>query len=134
MLRNILSVIIGLFVGGVVNMGLIIIGPSIVPPPPGVDVTSADSISQSIHLYQAKHFVFPFLAHALGTLAGSFIAFFVAKSHNAMLSYSIGALFLAGGIFASLMIPAPSSFIVIDLVFAYLPMAWLATLLAKRFK
>ena len=134
MLRNILSIIIGLFIGGVVNMGLILIGPSIIPPPPGMDVTDADSIGASIHLFQTKHFVFPFLAHALGTFAGALVAFIVTKSHKDKLPYLIGLLFLAGGISASFMIPAPISFIVIDLVVAYLPMAWLAIRLGKTFQ
>jgi hypothetical protein len=68
--RNICAVILGLAVGGAVNMALIKVSPHVIPPPAGVDVTSTKSLSASIHLFEPKHFVFPFLAHALGTLAG----------------------------------------------------------------
>lgn len=43
-----------------------------------------------------------------------------------------GVLYLCGGIAASLMIPAPAWFIALDLLLAYLPMAWLAVWLGTR--
>jgi len=46
------------------------------------------------------------------------------------LAWVVGALGLAGGIAAARMIPAPTWFVVLDLVVAYLPMAWLGGLLA----
>ena len=44
----------------------------------------------------------------------------------------VGLMFLAGGIGAATMIPAPIWFIVLDLVVAYLPMAWLGGTLVQR--
>ncbi|MCB0316287.1 MAG: hypothetical protein KDH84_24055, partial [Calditrichaeota bacterium] len=41
-------------------------------------------------------------------------------------AWLIGVFTLLGGIAASSMIPAPKVFIAVDLIFAYLPMAWLA--------
>jgi hypothetical protein len=131
-LRNTLAVIIGLVVGGTVNMTLIVVSPHVIPPPSGVDVTDAQSISNSIHLFEPKHFVFPFLAHALGTLTGALLAFLVAASYRSVFAYAIGVLFLAGGIGAAFMIPAPAWFLILDLAAAYIPMAWLATQLGHR--
>lgn len=131
-LRNILAVIVGLIGGSVVNMALVIASPHVIPPPAGVDVTNADSLKASIHLFEAKHFLFPFLAHALGTLAGATFAYLVAASHRSVFAYGISGVFLAGGIAAAVMIPAPIWFIVLDLVVAYVPMAWLATRLGHR--
>src|SRR5215475_7069014 len=122
-LRNIFAVIIGLAVGGTVNMALIIVSPHVIAPPAGVDVSDPQSLSASMHLFEPKHFVFPFLAHALGTLAGALVAFLVAASHRPVFAYVIGAFFLLGGIAASLMIPAPAWFVILDLVGAYVPMA-----------
>jgi len=48
------------------------------------------------------------------------------------MAYAIGVLFLCGGIAASFMIAAPAWFIALDLVAAYLPMAWLAARLGAR--
>ena len=45
--------------------------------------------------------------------------------------YIVGAFYLLGGIAASSMIPAPLWFIALDLVVAYIPMAWLALKLGE---
>src|SRR5262249_119831 len=126
-LRNTLAVIIGFIVGGAVNMALIVVSPHMIPPPAGVDVTDSQSLSNSIHLFQPKHFVLPFLAHALGTLTGALLAFLVAAGYRSVFAYAIGVVFLAGGVTAAFMIPAPVWFIILDLAVAYIPMAWLAT-------
>jgi len=131
-LRNIMGLLGGLVLGGLVNMGLIIFGPSIIPPPPGVDVTNSESIAASIHLFDVKHFIVPFVAHALGTLIGAIAAFFIAASYRPQIAYLVGAVFLVGGIWASTLIPAPAWFIGVDLVLAYLPMAWIGAKLAGR--
>lgn len=74
----------------------------------------------------------PFLAHALGTFAGALIAYFLAASFKTQLSFGIGMLFLAGGIASCFMIPAPTWFMALDLVVAYLPMVWLASFIGAR--
>ena len=132
LLRNVLAVLAGIVIGGIVNMGLITLSPSIVPPPAGVDVTNPESLSASIHLFGPRHFVMPFLAHALGTLAGALAAYLIAVTHRARAAYVVGAFFLLGGVAASFMIPAPKWFIALDLVVAYLPMAWLAIQIGAR--
>ncbi len=125
MLRNVLGVIVGLIVGGIVNMGLIMIGPSIIPPPAGVDMTTAEGLQAGMLLLEPKHFVFPFLAHALGTLVAALVACLIAASHKMTIAMIIGVLFLCGGIAAAMTIPAPVWFIALDLIVAYIPMAWL---------
>ena len=131
-LRNVLAVLAGLVIGSIVNMALITLGPSLIPPPAGVDLTTPEGLNKGIHLLQPRHFVMPFLAHALGTLAGALAAYLIAGSYKARIAYAIGALFLLGGVAASFMIPAPAWFIALDLVAAYLPMAWLAIRIGSR--
>jgi hypothetical protein len=126
-LRNTAALIIGLLAGGMLNMALVMIGPKVFPPPAGVNMSDAQSLAAGAHLLEPRHFVFPFLAHALGTLAGALIAHVMATGPRSALSYAIGALFLAGGVAAAFMIPAPAWFLALDLLAAYLPMAWLAT-------
>ena len=92
-IRNVLAVIVGLVLGSSVNMGLIVLAPSLIPPPARVDVTNAQSIAASIHLFEPKHFVFPFLAHALGTLVGALAAFLIAGSRRPVFAYAIGVTF-----------------------------------------
>lgn len=99
LLRNTLAVVVGVAIGGGVNMAIVVLGPSVIPPPAGVDVSSTESIRASIHLFEVKHFVSPFLAHASGTLVGALAAFLIAASYRSVISFSIGVVFLAGGIF-----------------------------------
>lgn len=131
-LRGLLAIVLGFVAGSCVNMALIVMSPHVIPPPSGVDVSNAQSIGANIHLFEPKHFLFPFLAHALGTLVGAMVAYVVAFRHRAVFAYVIGILFLAGGIAASFMIPAPKWFIAVDLVLAYLPMAWLGVAIGRK--
>ena len=131
-LRNMLAVVAGLAVGGGVNMALVTASPLVIPPPAGVDVSDPQSLSESMPLFEPKHFVFPFLAHALGTFVGALVAYLVAASHRPVFAYVIGVCFLAGGIAVARMIPAPAWFVVLDLAAAYVPMAFLGTLLGRR--
>lgn len=133
-LRNILAVVVGLVVGSAANMALVMLGPAVFPPPPGVDMTTAEGLAKGMPHLEARHFAFPFLAHALGTLAGALTAFLVAGSRHAVLAFAVGVVFLAGGIAAAFIIPAPKWFIALDLVAAYIPMAWLATAIGRRLK
>ena len=132
-LRNVLAVIAGIVIGGLVNSALISLSPSLIPPPDGVNVNDVESLRQSMHLFEPRHFVMPFLAHALGTLAGALAAYLIAASHRMGIALGIGVVFLAGGIAASFMIPAPAWFIALDLIAAYIPMAWLGARLGGVF-
>ena len=132
LLRNVLAILAGIAIGGGVNMALITLSPSLIPPPAGVDVNNAESLSKAMHLFEPRHFVMPFLAHAVGTLAGALAAYLIAATYRAQMAYVIGAVFLCGGVAASFMIPAPRWFIALDLVAAYLPMAWIAIQLGTR--
>jgi hypothetical protein len=130
--RGILAVIVGAILGSVVNMGVITIGGAMIPPPAGVDVNSMESMSASMHLFEPKHYAAPFIAHLLGTLIGAFTAGLIAMSYKMQFALGIGAMFLAGGIFASFIIPAPAWFIALDLGAAYIPMGWLGGMLAMK--
>lgn len=131
-IRNVLAVIVGLIAGSAVNMGLVMVGAQIIPPPAGVDVTNVESIKASIHLFEFKHFIVPFLAHALGTLVGAYVTVIIAATYRMMLGLVIGVLFLLGGITNAFMLPSPAWFVVVDLVGAYIPMAWIGTRLTKK--
>lgn len=130
--KNILAVIAGLVIGSIVNMGLITISGSIIPPPEGVDNSTMEGLKESMHLFQPKHFIFPFLAHALGTLVGAFIASKIATSRKMTFAMVIGVFFLIGGITSVMMLPSPTWFSILDIVVAYIPMAWIGGKLAIK--
>jgi len=128
--KNILAVITGLILGGIVNMGIIMISGSIIPPPEGVDPSDMESIKESMHLYGPHHFIFPFLAHALGTFVGAFLAAMIAATHKIKFALVIGFFFFLGGLYMVFVLPSPTWFTVLDLAGAYIPMAWLGGKLA----
>ena len=125
-LRNILAVVAGIIFGGAVNKGLIAISGSIIPPPSGADLTTLEGLNAALPLLQPKHFIFPFLAHALGTFASAFLAAVIAANHKMKFALGLGVFSLLGGIAAVYLIPAPIWFKVLDLVAAYIPMGYLA--------
>ncbi len=131
-IKNILTVIAGLIFGSFVNMGIIMISSHIITPPEGADVTTMEGLKASIHLFQPKHFIFPFLAHALGTFFGAFLTAKICANHKIQYSLVISAFFLAGGIANILMLPSPIWFTVLDLVGAYIPMGYIAGKLAGK--
>lgn len=131
-LKGLLAVVVGLVVGSAVNMGLILLGARVVPAPAGVDTTTSEGLAAAMPLLGPAHFVFPFLAHALGTFAGALLATWIAGRVSRVPAAVIGALFLAGGIASCFMLPAPRWFEVLDVVLAYLPFAWLGYRLGRR--
>jgi len=131
-LRNILAIVAGIVIGAAVNMGIIMLFGNIIPPPDRVDPSDMDSIKSNMHLYQPKHFISPFLAHAIGTLLGAFTTAKIAISNHLVLALLIGIVFLIGGIMMVMQLPSPMWFNLLDLAGAYIPMAWLGQKFANR--
>ena len=130
-IRNIIAVVLGFFAGSFVNMGTLMIGGELIPPPAGVDISDMESLKTGMQLFGTEHFIFPFLAHALGALVGAFVAAKIAANHKMKFALGIGAFFLIGGIVNVFMLPSPVWFTVLDLVGAYIPMGWLGGKLAE---
>lgn len=128
-IKNTLAVVAGLIIGSMVNMGIILVSGSIISPPEGADVTTMEGLTASMHLFQPKHFLMPFLAHALGAFVGAGLTAFIAVSFRLEFALSIGLLFLVGGIVNVFMLPSPLWFTVVDLVLAYIPTSYLAGVL-----
>jgi hypothetical protein len=130
--RNVIAVLIGLLVGAFSNMGIIILGMKVLPLPEGVDINRIETIIANIDKYTFPHFINVFLAHGIGTLLGAFTCVKLAKSRHLGLAMIVGFCFLYGGYDMVKQIPAPMTFNIIDLVGAYIPMAWLGYFLANK--
>lgn len=131
--KNILAVIAGVVIGGALNMGIIMMSGSVIPPPEGADITTMEGLKASMHLMEPKHFLMPFLAHALGTFLGALVAALIVPAQKMKLAMIVGGWFLLGGILNILMLPSPLWFTFTDLIGAYIPMAYLgAKLIAKK--
>ena len=129
-LKNVLAVLAGLIGGGLVNMGLVTLGHTLVPVPEGVDLSSMESMKATMHLFETKHYIFPFLAHALGTLVGAYLAARIAATRKMTLAMVIAVVTMVGGVVAVTQLAAPAWFNALDLIVAYLPMGWLGGKLA----
>jgi hypothetical protein len=125
-LRLVAAIVAGFIAGSIVNMGLILVSGSVIPPPAGADVTTMEGLRASLHLFEPKHFIFPFLAHGLGTFVGALVAAALSPGNALVSALVVGVLFLAGGVANVFMLPAPAWFNALDLIAAYLPTAWLA--------
>ncbi|WP_136666489.1 hypothetical protein [Flavobacterium sp. H122] len=133
-IKNILAVIAGLFIGSIVNMGIILMGGFVISLPEGIDPSNMESLKAGMHLFEPKHFVFPFLAHAFGTLTGSFTASRFGASYKFGLAMFVGCFFLLGGISNVFALPAPMWFSALDLSLGYIPMAYLGWKLGVKKK
>lgn len=131
-LKNILAVIIGVITFMTVNGSIDFLGKYLIPFPSEADFSTIEAWNASANLLLPKHYLVPFLAHALGTFAGAFVAAYLAFNHKMKFAYGIGLLGLIGGIMAVYLIIAPLWFEVLDLILAYIPMACLAGNLAIK--
>jgi len=102
-------------------------------PLEGVDVNDMKALVEAMKTFEPKQFLFPFLAHALGTFFGALVAGLIAANHKMKFAMAIGGVFMLGGILVSFLLPAPTWFIIADLTIAYIPMAFIAGKIALRF-
>ncbi|WP_292889844.1 hypothetical protein [Nonlabens sp.] len=131
-IRNIIAVLTGMLIGSVINIGIVEVG-NVLVPVEGGDVSTMEDLKRVMPTFTYKNFIFPFLAHALGTLSGAFIAALIAATHKKNMAFSIGGLFLLGGISVNLMLPGPIWFEALDLLLAYIPMAFIGGKIAINY-
>ncbi len=126
---SLLAIVVGVFIGVIVNGGLIALSPYLIAPPEGVNPMDEVSLRENIDKFTFRHYIVPFLAHALGTLVGAFVATKIAKRfkiEGVMLAFpalAIALLFMWGGISTSRSINAPFVALLVDAVLCYIPMA-----------
>ena len=125
-LNGLLVLFMALFIGGELNMFIVENGHYLIANPPGTDFTTTEGLRKSMHLMQPKHFVMPFLAHALGTLLSAIIVVKLMPPKAKLFSYLVGLMFFVGGVMMIFMVPSPLWFTIVDLVFAYFPMSFIA--------
>ncbi len=124
-IRNILVFVVAIFIGGAINIAIIYFGPLLIPFPEGVDPLDSENFIEKVHLLEMKHFIVPFLAHAIGTFSGAFIAARFSATKQMTMAFGVGLFFLVGGITMVMSMAAPVWFSALDLLVAYLPMGFL---------
>jgi len=77
-----------------ITFSIISLGHLIVPTPDGIDTNDFESIKSNFHLFELKHFVFPLVAHIVGTFVASFLVSYLAMTHKLWFALGIGVLFM----------------------------------------
>ncbi len=114
--RNALSSLVGIIVGMISNICLIILGSFIIVAPHNMNPMDATN-------WSLVYFIFPFLAHSLGTLMGAVVASKISKNNSILVPMFVGLYFLFGGMYMAFIMPAPLWFLLCDLTLCYIPMA-----------
>ena len=132
-MKSILLSIVGLILGAVSNGILVQVGTKLIAAPAGHDFSTEAGLKAGMAAMEPKHFLFPFLAHALGTFIGAFFVTKMKIERSLIHAMAIGFAFLAGGVMMVMMLPeTPLWFTLTDLLLAYLPMAYLGHRLGQR--
>jgi hypothetical protein len=131
-LKNAAISILCLFLGGGLNMLLIMISGFIIPPPPGSDLTTMEGLLVAMPKMGPEHFIFPFLAHAAGTWLSAYLVTKFIPGRGMVTPMIFGALFFIGGYMSVMELPSPMWFNILDLGVAYFPMALLGYKMAFK--
>lgn len=132
-LRNVIIYILAIIGGNIVNMSTLMIGMEIFPVE-GLDVLTPETLKIAYEkgLLTSKHFIFPLIAHALGTFVAALIVGYFCKTQQRKWYISVGILFLVLGCLNLNSIPHPSWFGIVDLIISYIPMAILGGILGMK--
>lgn len=117
-IRNILALLVGLGIGLYINAYLI----NKAPVPDGFNPSQ---IAENIKLFKTKHFAMHIIAHGVGAFVGAIIASAIAATQKNRYALAVGFLMLLTGIFTIISLQYPFLPAAIDIVLAYIPMAWL---------
>lgn len=103
-IKNILAVLLSAFSAAIITFSIIVLGHSVFPTPIGIDTNDFESIKSNFHLFEFKHFLFPLIAHGLGTFVASYLVSRFAKTHKFWFAIGFGILFMLASLSLSLRI------------------------------
>ena len=130
MARNIVGVIIGVFVAGIIIWSIQSINLRLYPIPVGLDTTDMEAMEEFSKSLPAGAFITVLLSHLLGALGGAWVGCIVADRYFLKISMIIAAFLLVMGIINLLMLPHPVWFMVADIP-SYTIGAWIGYKLYK---
>ena len=84
--------------GSVVNLAIISMVPALIPLPEGVDLSDMDRFAENLKSRAPQNLIAPGLAHAMGTLTGSFVAAHLSVKHSLTIALAIATFFEIVGI------------------------------------
>lgn len=131
MIRNILSVIAGMFVGSAVNMALVMLNVYVLfPMQPGTDMHVPEQFNAYIATLPTAAFLVAVAAHLGQSFVGGWVAARLGTSRPMLLAMIVGVLTLVGGIMNWMTVDGPT-WMMIEIPL-YLVVAWLAGRMVQR--
>lgn len=104
--RQILGVIAGVVVGGLVVFLVELVGHSLFPPPPGTDLSNPEDVKRLISLLPVGALLMVLVGWLIGSLAGAWTANRIART--SMAGWIVAALFILLTAYNFTVIPHPT--------------------------
>ena len=123
MMRNILSVIVGLIASFFVIEVIEIIGYKIYPPTTNLNFNNPDSFREYVSNAPNIIFILVILGYALGSLAGGFVASVIASVNKMTKAIAVGGVLMGLGLFNLFNIPHPT-WVIISALIVFIPFAY----------
>ncbi len=130
-IRSIIAVAAGVFIGGIATVGVEALGHVFVPPPAGLDVTNPEAVRGAMAALPTRHFLPLLLAYVVGPTLGAALAARMAPSRARLHAAVVGGVFAVGGFMNFMSIPHPAWFVVASML-AFLAAPLLGTRIAGR--
>ncbi len=124
MLRNIISVVVGLIASFLVIEAIEIIGYKLYPPTTSLNFNNPEAFKEYISSAPNSIFLLVILGYALGSLAGGFVASVIASTKKSSKAIAVGGILMGLGLFNLFNIPHPV-WVIISALVVFLPFAFI---------
>ena len=105
--RSILAVLVGLVAASLAVLLVETASHWMLPPPPGMDVTSRESMATAMQNLPLASLLAVLIAWAVGSFIGGWVAASIARTHQTRCAIIVAVLIILSGIANMLMIPHP---------------------------
>jgi ABC-type Na+ efflux pump permease subunit len=132
MIKNILSVIIGLVASSFIIFALEVLGHIIYPAPPDLNLNDLEAIKAFTSTAPPIIFILVILSYAMGSIVGGLIAAAIATKNKMTKAITVGGILMGLGAYNLFMIPHPIWTIIIS-IFLFIPCSWIGGILGIKF-
>lgn len=131
MVKNILSIIMGLAASSFIIFALEVLGHIIYPLPPDLDLNNMEAVKAFTGTAPPIVFVLVIIAYAVGSFVGGLVAAAIAVNNKMTKAITVGGILMGLGAYNLFMIPHPVWTIIIS-IFLFIPCSWMGGILGIR--
>jgi hypothetical protein len=131
MIKNILSVVLGLAASSFIIFALEVLGHIIYPPPTDLDINNMEALKAFTSSAPAIVFVLVIIAYAVGSFIGGLVAAAIAAQNKMTKAITVGGILMGLGAYNLFMIPHPVWTILIS-IFLFIPCSYLGGVLGMK--